>query len=58
MGTPYLDNSLTTCYSAFAFGFQLLCCHSILPLILVNAFPLSHDLIKNNENINNLIDGT
>ena len=50
MGTPNVDNSLTTFCSAFAFCFQLLFCHNILPLILVNAFPLSHDLIKNNEN--------
>ena len=49
MGTPNLDNSLTTFYSGFAFCFQLLFCHNISPLILVNTFPLSHDVIKNNE---------
>ena len=50
MGTPNLDNSLTTFYPSFAFYFQLLFCHNILPLILVNTFPLSHDLIKNKKN--------
>ena len=50
MGTPNLDNSLTTFYLDFAFSFQLLFCYNILPLILVNRFPLSHDLIKNNKN--------
>ena len=50
MGTPNLDNSLTTFSLGFAFCFQLLFCHNILSLILVNAFPLSHDLIKNNKN--------
>ena len=50
MGTPNLDNSLTTFYSELAFCFQLLFRHNILTLILVNTFPLSHDLIKNNKN--------